>query len=189
MRLRKIRVTNPTHSFSGLLKGKKMKNRIGVIIAVVSPLIISYGLVSGGCSPAPGYIAVDSRSGLMQPTFCLYRDSSLQERLGIRTIVVWKVQRSAKFDSHWDRIEQVWSLSCIKPTSPVSCLTYGEVPPGYQAERKAVPLEPEQFYSVWLPGFRGNRAQKIGILSSVWIITVSLNGWNLAKQVFHSFAG
>ena len=155
MKLREIRVTNPAHSFLGLLKGKKMKNRIGVIIAVVSPLIISYCLVSGGCQPAPGYIAVDSRSGLMQPTFCLYRDASLQERLGIRTIVVWKVQRSVEFDSHWDRIEQVWSLSCIKPTSPVSCLTYGEVPPGYQEERKAFPLEPEQFYSVWLPGFRG----------------------------------
>lgn len=93
----------------------------------------------------------------MQPTFCLYRDASLQERLGIRTIVVWKVQRSQEFESHWDRIEQVWSLSCTtsQSTSAVSCLTYGEVPPGYQADVKAVPLEPEQFYSVWLPGFRG----------------------------------
>lgn len=131
-----------------------MKNRIGVIIAVVSPLI-SYCLVSGGCQPAPGYITVDSRAGLLQPTFCLYRDASLQEQLGIRTIVVWKVQRSTEFDSHWDRTEQVWSLDCIQPTSPVSCLTYGEVPPGYQADVTAVPLEPEQFYSVWLPGFRG----------------------------------
>ena len=91
----------------------------------------------------------------MQPTFCLYRDASLQKRLGIRTIVVWKVQRSTEFESYWDRIEQVWSLSCIKPTSPVSCLTYGKVPTGYSEVAKAVPLEPEQFYSVWLPGFRG----------------------------------
>ena len=132
-----------------------MKNRIGIAIAVVSPLIISYCLISSGCQPSPGYITVDSRSGLMQPTFCLYRDSSLQKRLGIRTIVVWKVQRSTEFESHWDRIEQVWSLSCIKPTSPVSCLTYGKVPTGYSEDAKAVPLESEQFYSIWLPGFRG----------------------------------
>ena len=132
-----------------------MKNRTGIVIILLSILISC--LVSGGCQPAPGYITVDSRSGLMQPMFCLYRDASLQKQLGIRTIVVWKVQRSTEFDSHWDRIEQVWSLSCIKSqsTSAVSCLTYGEVPPGYQADVKAVPLEPEQFYSVWLPGFRG----------------------------------
>ena len=132
-----------------------MKNRTDIVITFVSILISC--LVATGCQPAPGYITVDSRSGLMQPTFCLYRDASLQERLGIRTIVVWKVQRSQEFESHWDRIEQVWSLYCTtsQSTSAVSCLTYGEAPPGYQADVKAVPLEPEQFYSVWLPGFRG----------------------------------
>ena len=35
------------------------------------------------------------------------------------------------------------------------CLTYGVVPPGYQEDLKAVPLEPEQFYSVWVRGARG----------------------------------
>ena len=107
-----------------------MKNRTGIVIILLSILISC--LVSGGCQPAPGYITVDSRSGLMQPTFCLYRDASLQKQLGIRTIVVWKVQRSQEFGSHWDRIEQVWSLFCIKSqsTSSVSCLTYREVPPG-----------------------------------------------------------
>ena len=40
-------------------------------------------------------------------------------------------------------------------TSPVPCLTYGKVPSGYQEKMKATPLEPEEFYSVWLRGNGG----------------------------------
>ena len=39
--------------------------------------------------------------------------------------------------------------------SPVCCLTYGEVPSNYQEKIKASPLEPEEFYSVWLRGSGG----------------------------------
>lgn len=72
-----------------------MKNRTGIVIILLSILISC--LVSGGCQPAPGYITVDSRSGLMQPTFCLYRDASLQKQLGIRTISL----ESATFPGVW----------------------------------------------------------------------------------------
>lgn len=37
-----------------------------------------------------------------------------------------------------------------RPRSLLRCLIYGEVPSGYQEIVKAVPLEPEQLYFVWM---------------------------------------
>ena len=37
-----------------------------------------------------------------------------------------------------------------QPKSPIPCLIYGEVPPGYEEEMKALPLEPEELYTVWM---------------------------------------
>ena len=99
----------------------------------------------------------------MQPTFCMYRDASLQKRLDIQSLMVWKVRRASTFASQWEQIQWVWDLSYIENplTSPVSCLTYGEVPPGYQEDVKALPLEPEQFYKVWTWADRGVRSEKL----------------------------
>ena len=35
-------------------------------------------------------------------------------------------------------------------TSPRSCLVYGEVPYGYKEKIKALPLEPEELYILWI---------------------------------------
>ena len=139
-----------------------MKDRIGSVIAPIS-LLISCVLICVGCQPRSAYITVDARSALMQPTFCMYRDASLQERLDIEGIMVWKVQRSPTFASQWEQIQRIWDLDYIenRSTSPVPCLTYGEVPPGYQREDvEALPLEPEQFYKVLTWADRGVQSEE-----------------------------
>lgn len=160
-----------------------MKNRIDIaIIALIGILISCFFIV--GCTPGSTYIAVDPRSELMQPTFCLYAGRYFQEPLEIETIIVEKVQRSDEKEKQWEldsgavfrpqghyplveiTSEIVWHLqykssnllhywmNCLfgwrsKPP-PVRCLTYGEVPSGYQEIVKAVPLDPERLYFVWI---------------------------------------
>ena len=78
--------------------------------------------------------------------------------------IAWKT--GSKVDEVWEGARTVWDLhyessdSFIKRLSEwrpstVSRLTYGEVPPGYQENMKALPLEPEAFYSVWIQGDGG----------------------------------
>ncbi len=162
---------------------KVMKNKNGIaIIALVGILLSCFFVV--GCSYLSGYITIDSRSKVMKPTFCIYLDRCFrhhQERLDIDTITVVKVRRSSeekkgwKFDSPvrgeavhdgwYEAVHRVWYIeykssdNFIKrlfglSASPVSCLTYGEVPPGYEEGVKARPLEPEELYSVWIETYK-----------------------------------
>lgn len=149
-----------------------MKNRTGIaIIALVSLFISCFFPV--GCSPLPGYITIDSRSVLMKPTFSMYDDPYFQKRLQIESITVEKARRSPEeqqqweLDASWDEDQTVWHLeynnflpfywmNCLfgwQPMSPVSSLTYGEVPRGYKAKVKALPLEPEQLYIVSMEAY------------------------------------
>ena len=160
-----------------------MKNRTGTAIVLVS--LLSCCSVFTGCSPGSTYITLDSRSALMQPTFCLYADRYFQERLDVEAIIVQKAQRSVYDGKGWEQDsgevylpqggypfwvnvnpEIVWHLehksadSLVyywmdwlfgwQPRSLRRCLTYGEVPSGYREIVKAVPLEPEQLYFVWM---------------------------------------
>lgn len=147
-----------------------MKNRNVITIALVSVLISC--VFVPGCSIGSAYILIDSRSDLMKPTLCLYWDPYFKDRLKIGTIVVSKAVRSPEETNRWEldaRVntdEKVWQLeyktsgfflfSLIKRlfgrrlSSPVFCLTYGEVPPGYEEKIKALPLEPEALYIVWM---------------------------------------
>ncbi len=146
-----------------------MKDRIGIaIIALIGTLISC--VFAAGCTPLPGYIAIDSRSALMKPTFCMYKDPYFQERLHIGRITVKKVSRSSEEKNRWelDAVQNngqtVWELQLkyrdadnffiglfqwlLAP--PVFCLTYGEVPSGYEEKVKALPLEPEELYILWV---------------------------------------
>ena len=144
-----------------------------IAIAVVS-ILISYLFVSVGCSPGTGYVSVDARSALMTPTFCMHADPDFRGRLDIGTIIVRKAKRSAEeergseLDSLLEKkdLQKVWHLQYKsfnfflfnfingllgrQPKSPIPCLIYGEVPPGYEEEMKALPLEPEELYTVWM---------------------------------------
>ncbi len=148
-----------------------MKNRIGIaIIARIGILISCFFAV--GCSYLAGYITIDSQSKVMKPTFCVYLDRCFrhhQERLDIESITVSKVRRSSEEKKGWkvhsparrEAVQRVWYLEYKSPdnfikrlfglsASPVSCLTYGEVPPGYEERVKAQPLEPGELYRVWI---------------------------------------
>lgn len=152
-----------------------MKNRIGIVIILLIGILISC-FFAVGCSYLSGYITIDSQSKVMKPMFCVYLDRCFrhrQERLDIETITVSKVRRSSEekkgWESYsptrWEDAQRVWYLEYKSPdnfikrllglsASPVSCLTYGEVPPGYEEGMKAQPLEPEELYTVWIDTYR-----------------------------------
>ncbi len=142
-----------------------MKQRIGRTLASAS-LLISCVWVCPGCTPPLGYVTIDWGSVVMQPTFCMYRDPYFQERLSIGSIEVQKARGFSGEKKGWKDSQTVWQLKYKSSDnfitkllmSPVSCLTYGEVPPGYQEEVRAVPLQPEQLYVVGLDGYDGTDA-------------------------------
>lgn len=133
-----------------------MKNRIGNVIARLS-LLISCSWVAAGCVMPREHIRVDSAGTLMQPRFHLYRNQYSQKRSNIKEITVWKqrsvsvIEKPADFQTVWHLTYKV-SDNFMKNffgqlwISPVCCLTYGEVPPGYREIVKAQPLDPEQLY-------------------------------------------
>ena len=165
-----------------------MKDRIGITIVALVSILIG-GFFIAGCVPAPGYIIIDSQSEVMNPTFSMYlnRGFGHQERLDIGTIIVWEALHSSEETMPWEfnsgpvylpmgwhprpvEPEMVWSLqyepsdNFIKrlfggSTSPISSLTYGEVPPGYQEKVKAGPLEPERYYIVQMREYGGRPAE------------------------------
>ena len=143
-----------------------MKDRVSITIIAIVSILISSSLIFVGCIPPSGYITIDSKSALMNPTFCMYDDPYFQKRLKIGRIIVEKKRRSPEDNRRWeldwplsDR-QTVWQLELKSDDAdnffigllqwlsrpPVSCLTYGEVPPGYEEKVKALPLEPEELY-------------------------------------------
>ena len=141
-----------------------MKDRIDITIIALVSILISCFLVAG-CIPPPGYITIDSPSTLMEPTFCMYKDPYFQEPSHIGRITVEKVDRSFQknrweLDAVQTHGQTVWDLKLKYRNAdnffiglfqwlsapPVFCLTYGEVPSGYEEKVKASPLEPEELY-------------------------------------------
>ena len=117
------------------LEEDEMKKRIGSAIAGVS-LLICCVCVGTGCTPALGYVTIDWGSSVMQPTFCMYRDPYFQEPLSIGSIEVNKIRHFSDEKKQWKDFQTVWQLKYESSdnfmrklsTSPVFCLTYGEVP-------------------------------------------------------------
>ena len=163
-----------------------MRNRMDSAITVVSLLIGC--LIFIGCSPIEVEMTLDSGSALMQPTFCLYQDRYSHERCGITRITVWKAipapenKKRVAFSSQWvDSLsvwinsQRVWHLEYKSPdtlikrllgwqsTFPVSCLIYGEVPPGYQEVVKAISLESKELYRVRIDG-DGKLSDSLGFI-------------------------
>ena len=161
-----------------------MKDRIGITIVALVSVLISCVLITG-CTPTPGYITIDLRSEVRQPTFFMYLDP--QVKLDIGTIIVWEALHSSEETMQWAfnsgyvylpmgwhprpvEPEMVWHLqyepsdNFIKrlfggSTSPISSLTYGEVPLGYQEKVKARPLEPERYYIVQMREYGGRPSE------------------------------
>ena len=163
-----------------------MQVNTGGVITLVSILLIS-GLVGSGCTPSSGYTSMPLESAVMQPTFCLYRDPEFRHLSPIGSITVEKkrivsAEAKKRWELNWpwkpEDFQTVWHLeykaadNLIWGTpSPIPCLTYGEVPPGYQAALKALPLEPEQFYTVSITGHQGMSATTLK-----FIIRLDANG-------------
>ena len=130
------------------------------LLSILTCYLITYT----GCQPSSGHVIIDERTSLSQPIFCLFRDSNIQDEWDIKSVVVWKVKRSSDDEdqpvsqSEWEHTQTVWELDYILKRSvstPVSCVTYGEVPPHYHEGQEAVPLELDQYYNVLIFGVGG----------------------------------
>ena len=81
-----------------------MKDRIGIAIITLVSLLIG-GFCVAGCVPTPGYITIDSRSEVMNPTFCMYLDRCFrhhQVQLDIGTIIIWESLHSSEEETRWE---------------------------------------------------------------------------------------
>lgn len=153
-----------------------MKDKIGIVPITLAGILIICVLIAG-CTPLPGYIAIDSQSEVMNPTFYISGDRYFQERLRIAGITVRKALRSSEEEKRWDldspedAWQTVWELKSTFPdtdriivglwgwlsTPTVSSLRYGEVPRGYAEKVEALPLEPEQLYIVEMGAYMSRR--------------------------------
>ena len=162
-----------------------MKDRIGIAIRVVSLLISCHLATAGCSSIPGYFILDWGTPPMQPTfCLCRDRDFQEPLGIGGIAVwkvrhsfhgkkqwgsdAPWEISAIAwrggwKVDEKWEGGQTVWQLeykfsdNFIKKSStpPVSCLTYGEVPPGYQEKVNSFPLEPEAFYGVWIRGHQG----------------------------------
>ena len=166
-----------------------MKNRIGIAIITLVSLLISGFCVAGCVpAPGYIVIDSQSEMMNPTFSMYLGSFRHHQVRLDIGTIIVWEALRSSEEKRGWEfnsghvrlpmgyhprpaETNMVWYLQYEEPSdnfiqkllggsaSPVSSLTYGDVPPGYEEKVKAGHLEPERFYVVQMREYRGRPSE------------------------------
>ena len=138
-------------------------------------------LVASGCQIIRYGVLIHPDSKVLTPTFCLYDRSEIDPH-AIHKVQVY--QRAMNGDS---RLKAVWDLEYAPQPEEqfvraYSCITYGEVPPGYKQKAPALPLIPERSYGVWLEGkdyVRDSRNFVIRLGPSGEAIKLeSVDGWN-----------
>ena len=136
---------------------------------IVSILICVGCLVSSGCQPIMlehGY--THPHSAVTAPTFCLYwGKDEYSQPIPIYEISVNRYEAFSddkRFEWHnwrsWSEgrsPDQVtWEMKYISDDEahplarPLSCITYGKAPPGYDEPIPPLPLIPERIYAVWI---------------------------------------
>ena len=171
-----------------------MKDRIGIAVIVLAGILISCFFVAGCVpAPGYIIIDSQSEMMNPTFSMYLNRGFGHQERLDIGTIIVWEVLHSSEETRGWEfnaghvhlpmgyhprpaEPSMVWYLQYQEPSdnfiqkllgrsaSPVSSLTYGDLPPGYQEKVKAGPLEPEQYYIVQTREYRGRPSEGMAFI-------------------------
>ena len=166
-----------------------MKDKIGIAIVALVSVLISCFFTAGcvpapGYITIDSRSKVMKPAFRMYLDRC-FRHHQVQLEIG--TIIIWKSLYSSEEETRWEfnaghislplgyyrrpvESKMVWYLhyepsdNFIKrllggSTSPVSFLTYGEVPPGYEEIVKAGPLEPERYYVVQMHEYRGRPSE------------------------------
>lgn len=136
---------------------------------VIVVFLIGVGcLVPSGCVPIylqHGY--THPHSAVTAPTFCLYwGEDEHSQPIPIYEITVVRYEAFSddkRFEWHNWRSEQgpdadqvAWEIQYVPDDEahplarPLSCITYGKVPPGYDELIPPLPLIPERIYYVWI---------------------------------------
>ena len=128
-------------------------------------------LFYGGCVPSMHAIT-HPHSEITAPTFCLYEGWSTKKDAKPAPINSIRVNRVNKVNDEpidWTKLKEygqlrpsidqvAWEIEYASdgkskpPERRFSCITYGQVPPGYIEKITAQPLIPERLYSVAIKG-------------------------------------
>lgn len=171
-----------------------MKDRIGIAVIALTGILISCFFGAGCVpAPGYITIDSQSEVMNPAFSMYLNQGFGHQERLDIGTIIVWEALHSSEETRGWRfnaghvhlpmgyhprpaEPSMVWYLQYEEPSdnfiqkllggsaSPVSSLTYGDVPPDYQEKVKAGPLEPERFYIVQMREYRGRPSEGMAFI-------------------------
>ena len=140
------------------------------MMRVIAFFIICVGcLVSSGCQPIMlQHSYTHPHSAVTAPTFCLYWGED-QHSQPIRIYEITVVRYGGFSDDkrfEWENWESwrkgrsadlvIWHIQYLPDdeahplAKPLSCITYGKAPPGYDELIPPLPLIPERMYTVWI---------------------------------------
>ena len=138
--------------------------------------VIAFFIISIGCLVLSGCPAISLQhsythphSAVTAPTFCLYRgEDEHSQPIRIYEVIVTrsgKFSDDTRFEWHnWRPGEKgspstdqvTWVIQYLPDdeahplAKPLSCITYGKAPPGYDEPIPPLPLIPERIYYVWI---------------------------------------
>lgn len=130
-------------------------------------LLLTALLLTSGCARMDALCILHPHSSVTSPTFCYYRESwrgntpSNWERS--QNSEPRAIARLEVFLIHGDWVmeEEAWVIHYLpdplyKELQPYSCITYGQLPPGYREKAPASPLIPERHYGVRIESLKGH---------------------------------
>ena len=166
---------------------------------IVSILICVGCLVSSGCRPIIlQHSYTHPHSAVTVPTFCLYwGEDEHSQPIPIYEISVNRYEAFSddkRFEWHnwrsWSEgrsPDQVtWVMQYVPDDEahplarPLSCITYGKAPPGYDEPIPPLPLIPERIYAVWIRPKNSRPAS-----SAYFIIRADSTGHPTQLEVSH----
>ena len=126
-------------------------------------LVLMALLFTTGCADMIGRAIVHPHSSVTAPTFCLYKEPvDKDEPKRSQESEILAIERLEVFYGELPK-EEVWVIHYVpdplyEDLKPVSCVTYGKLPPGYKEKAPAPPLIAERRYSVRLRSIQDHGA-------------------------------
>ena len=167
--------------------------------------VIAFFVISVGCLVSSGCVPIDLRHGythphsaVTAPTFCLYWGEDEHSQpipiYGVSVIRLGAFSDDKRFEWHnwrsWSEgrsPDQVtWEMKYVPDheahplARPLSCITYGKAPPGYDEPIPPLPLIPERIYAVWIRPKNSRPAS-----SAYFIIRADSTGHPTQLEVSH----
>ena len=127
-------------------------------------LVLTTLLLITGCARTDGRGIVHPHSSVTAPTFCfyseLYRDEEPERSRNSEPRAIGRLEVFLA-DEDLNVTAEAWIIHyqpdpLYEELKPYSCITYGQLPPGYREKAPAPPLIPERHYQVRIESLKGH---------------------------------